>query len=108
MSNFATHSRSLLISDSVKIQIINLKFMRIGIIQMSDLHITSADDFIVKNAAAVARSCKSIVNTCNKVVVVVSGDIIDRGKVANYSVAEKFFNDFRGLQKRNKSVSLQA
>lgn len=74
--------------------------MRIGIIQMSDLHITSSGDFIVKNAAAVARSCKSIVNTCNKVVVVVSGDIIDRGKVANYCVAEKFFNDFKAeLQK---------
>ena len=71
------------------------KLMRIGIIQMSDLHIMSADDFIVKNAVTVARSCKSIVNTCNKVVVVVSGDVIDRGKVANYDVAEKFFDDFK-------------
>lgn len=69
--------------------------MRIGIVQMSDLHITSADDYIVKNAAAVARSCKSIINTCNKVVIVVSGDIIDKGVVSNYAVAEKFFDDFK-------------
>ena len=64
--------------------------MRIGIIQMSDLHITSADDFIIKNAITIAHSCKSIINTCNKVVVVVSGDIVDKGKVANYNSSLNF------------------
>jgi UDP-2,3-diacylglucosamine pyrophosphatase LpxH len=55
----------------------------------------SADDYIVKNAETIAHSCKSIINTCNKVVVVVSGDIIDKGKVVNYDIAKKFFNDFK-------------
>jgi len=78
--------------------------MRIGIIQMSDLHISSADDFIIKNAIAIAHSCKSIINTCNKVVVVVSGDIIDKGKVANYSLAEKFFNDLKTELQKEASL----
>ena len=74
--------------------------MRIGIIQMSDLHITSASDYIVQNVVGVARACKSIINTCDKVVVVVTGDIIDRGQVANYAIAEQFFNSFKSeLQK---------
>jgi len=34
--------------------------MKIAIVQLSDLHITSGDDFIVKNVAAVARSFKAI------------------------------------------------
>ena len=94
MSNFAPYLQNQNFSYTNYIKEKN-KLMRIGIIQMSDLHIMSADDFIVKNAVTVARSCKSIVNTCNKVVVVVSGDVIDRGKVANYDVAEKFFDDFK-------------
>lgn len=69
--------------------------MKVAIIQLSDLHITSADDFIVKNAAVVARSFKSIINTCNKVVVLVTGDIIDKGNVANYAHAKKFFDDVK-------------
>jgi len=69
--------------------------MKVAIIQLSDLHITSADDFIVKNSAAVARSFKSIINTCNKVVVLVTGDIIDKGNVANYAHAKKFFDNVK-------------
>lgn len=69
--------------------------MRVAIVQLSDLHITSADDFIVKEAVAIARSFKSIVNTCNKVVVVVTGDIIDKGNVVNYAFAKKFFDDMK-------------
>lgn len=69
--------------------------MKIAIVQLSDLHITSGDDFIVKNAAAVARSFKAIVNTCSKVVVVVTGDVIDRGNIDNYAYAKQFFNDLK-------------
>lgn len=74
--------------------------MRLGIIQMSDLHISSADDYVIQNVVAIARSCKSIVNTCKKVVLVVSGDIVDKGMVANYAIAEQFFKSFKSeLQK---------
>lgn len=77
--------------------------MRIGIIQMSDLHISSASDFIVENVKNIVRSCKSVVNTCNKLVVVVSGDIIDKGNVGNYTIAEQFFNSFKdGLYREAK------
>lgn len=69
--------------------------MKTAIIQLSDLHITSAEDFIVKEAAAVARSIKAIVNTCSKVIVVVTGDVIDKGKTDNYVCAKQFFDDFK-------------
>ena len=80
--------------------------MRIAIIQLSDLHIASADDYIVKNAVAVARSCKAVVNTCNKAVVVVTGDIIDKGKVDNYAVAKQFFDTLK--TELLKEASLQS
>lgn len=66
--------------------------MKVAIIQFSDLHISSAEDFIVKNAVSVAHGCKAIVNTCDRVIVVVTGDIIDKGNVNNYNVAKLFFN----------------
>lgn len=80
--------------------------MRMAIIQLSDLHIASADDYIVKNAVAVARSCKAVVNTCDKAVVVVTGDIIDKGKVDNYAVAKQFFDTLK--TELLKEASLQS
>ena len=69
--------------------------MKVAIVQFSDLHITSADDYIVKNAATVARSFKAIVNTCSKVIIVVTGDIIDKGKVENFAFAKQFFDSIK-------------
>lgn len=69
--------------------------MKTAIVQFSDLHITSADDYIVKNAVKVARSFKAIINTCSKVIVVVTGDVIDKGKVENYANAKQFFDSIK-------------
>ena len=69
--------------------------MKVAIIQMSDLHIASADDKIVKNAAILARSVSAIINTCQKLVVVLTGDIIDKGQTDNYAYAKQMFADFR-------------
>lgn len=67
---------------------------------MSDLHITSSEDYNVKTVENVAHGCKSIINTCNKFEVIVSGNIIDKGKTENYSIAEKFFNEFNRFSSR--------
>lgn len=69
--------------------------MKIAIIQMSDLHITSGNDKIVTNASKLARSISTIVNTCQKVVVVITGDIIDKGKMGNYAYAKQMLAEFR-------------
>lgn len=69
--------------------------MKIAIIQMSDLHIASDKDMIVTHAPQLARSVSAIVNTCQKVVVVITGDIIDKGQTDNYVYAKQMFEEFR-------------
>ena len=68
--------------------------MRVAIIQMSDLHITSDKDFIVKEAHTLARAVAAKVNGCNKVVLVITGDIIDKGNVSNYKYAKIMLKNF--------------
>lgn len=68
--------------------------MKIAIIQMSDLHITSDKDFIVQESTTLARAIASKINSCDKVVVVVTGDIIDKGNVSNYEHAKTMFKNF--------------
>lgn len=68
--------------------------MKLAVIQMSDLHITSENDYIVKHARTLARAASQILNQCNFVVPVVTGDIVDRGNVSNYQWAKRMFEDF--------------
>lgn len=62
---------------------------------MSDLHISSDKDKIISNASKIARSVSAIVNTCQKVVVVITGDIIDKGETDNYVYAKHMLENFR-------------
>lgn len=62
---------------------------------MSDLHIASENDYIIKNAKRLARTVSAIINTCQKVAFVITGDIIDKGNVAMYQEAKKFLEDFK-------------
>lgn len=80
--------------------------MKVAIIQMSDLHIASGIDKIVTNASKLARSVSAIVNTCQKVVVVITGDIIDKGKTDNYAYAKQMLVEFRNeIEKEAKLES---
>ena len=77
--------------------------MKLAVIQMSDLHITSGTDYIVEKSRNLARATASILNECSKVAVVVTGDIVDKGNVANYQFAKKMFQDFRNeIEKETK------
>ena len=69
--------------------------MKVAIIQMSDLHIASEEDYIVKKARKLARSIAAKVNCCNKVIVVLTGDIIDKGNVSNYKYAKTMLENFK-------------
>lgn len=68
--------------------------MKVAIIQMSDLHISSDKDYIIDNARKLARSVSSVLNTCQKVALVITGDIIDKGNVMMYQHAKRFLKDF--------------
>ena len=77
--------------------------MKLAVIQMSDLHITSGTDYIVEKSRNLARATASILNECSKVAVVVTGDIVDKGNVANYQFAKKMFQDFKNeIEKERK------
>lgn len=69
--------------------------MKLAIIQMSDLHITSENDYIVKSSRTLARASAQILNECDNAVFVVTGDIVDKGNVSNYQWAKKVFKDFQ-------------
>lgn len=62
---------------------------------MSDLHIASEEDYIVKEVRRLARSIAAKVNCCNKVIVVLTGDIIDKGNVSNYEYAKTMLKNFK-------------
>lgn len=67
--------------------------MKVAIIQMSDL--ASEEDYIVKEVRTLARSIVAKVNCCNKVIVVLTGDIIDKGNVSNYEYANTMLENFK-------------
>jgi len=69
--------------------------MKVAIIQMSDLHIASDKDYIIDNARKLARSVSSVVNHCQKVALVITGDIVDKGNVMMYQQAKRFLTDFK-------------
>ena len=83
-------------------------FMKVAIIQMSDLHITSDKDYIISNARKLARSVSPVLNNCQKVALVITGDIIDKGNVIMYQQAKRFLTDFKDeIQKEAKLLDWQ-
>lgn len=68
--------------------------MKIALIHLSDLHIKSANDFLIQHVDSFASACAPVVNGCEKVIVAVTGDIVDKGQVANYAIAMAFFKQF--------------
>lgn len=75
---------------------------------MSDLHITSDKDYIIDNARKLARSISSVLNNCQKVALVITGDIIDKGNVMMYQQAKRFLKDFKDeIQKESKLLDWQ-
>jgi len=71
--------------------------MKVALIHLSDLHVKSKEDFLVLNVKHFAAACAPVVNRCEKVIVAVTGDVVDRGQVANYPIAERFFREFEEL-----------
>lgn len=71
--------------------------MKVALIHLSDLHIKSSEDFLVRNVKHFASACAPVVNACEKVIVAVTGDVVDRGQVANYAIGKDFFKELEKL-----------
>lgn len=79
--------------------------MKIAIIQLSDIHISSNRDWIISRAKYYVAASKSVVNECQKVIIVLSGDIANTGKVEEYQVASSFFRKLEeGLKQENDAL----
>lgn len=79
--------------------------MKVALIHFSDFHISSQEDFIVTNVSKIAAACRPLTNLCEKICIIVTGDIIDRGNVAAYTYAE---TALRGLKSELLSENFKA
>lgn len=74
--------------------------MKIGIIQLSDIHISSEKDLIITNKDLLIKSCKSKLNECTKLIMVITGDIANSGKEEEYKIAYEFLKSIENEIKK--------
>ncbi len=67
--------------------------MKVAILQLSDIHIKSADDFIFQHAEDFWRSCKHHINECAKLIIVITGDIAYHGAKEEYDMAYNWLRE---------------
>ena len=74
--------------------------MKVAIIQLSDIHLRSKNDFILKHKENFYRSCKGIINECSKLVIVITGDISSSGKKEEYELAYNWLKESESAWKK--------
>ncbi|GAA6530170.1 hypothetical protein LPYR103PRE_21430 [Segatella asaccharophila] len=67
--------------------------MKIGIIQLSDIHFKGGKNLVIDYKQAFQKACLTYVKDCMKIIVVISGDIAFSGKKGEYDIAYTFFKD---------------
>lgn len=79
--------------------------MKLAIIHLSDIHLSSNRDWIVSRAKHFVAASKSVINECQKVIVVISGDIANTGQVKEYQAASNFLQNIEaGLKMENAEL----
>lgn len=64
--------------------------MKTAILHLSDLHISSEDDYIVANSNLISKGVRYYINECDRCIIVITGDVIDKGQITSYGIAKKF------------------
>lgn len=67
--------------------------MKVAILQLSDIHLRVGHNLVIDYKDAFCRSCKEVINECSKLIIVITGDIVNTGKNEEYDEFIKFFND---------------
>ncbi|WP_455069815.1 metallophosphoesterase [Prevotella aurantiaca] len=78
--------------------------MKISIIQLSDIHIKSNEDFIITHIDEFCKSCKQYINETSRVVVVISGDIAFSGTAEQYDIAYNFLKNCEKFWKKENKI----
>lgn len=74
--------------------------MKVGIIQLSDIHLKEGKNLVVDYKEAFQRACATYLRDCVKVIIVVSGDIAYSGKKEEYNIAYSYFKDCEAYLKK--------
>ena len=69
--------------------------MSLSLVHFSDIHIENEHDVVLERLEKIESACVSALPHNGTVLIVVSGDIANRGKVEQYDIAKVFFDKFK-------------
>lgn len=78
--------------------------MKVALIQISDIHLTGAKDFIISRVKHIAKSARTVTDSCDRIIMAIAGDIADKGKSEEYAEALSFFNQLEKEILQNNNV----
>lgn len=78
--------------------------MKVAIIQISDIHLASAKDFIISRMKLIAKSARTVTDSCDKIIMAIAGDVADKGRSEEYAEALSFFNKLEKEILQNNDV----
>ncbi len=78
--------------------------MKVAIIQISDIHLASAKDFIISRMKLIAKSARTVTDSCDKIIMTIAGDVADKGRSEEYAEALSFFNKLEKEILQNNDV----
>ena len=61
--------------------------MKIGILHLTDAHISSKNDFICSKTSKIVAAIKNVFEECEKIYIAFTGDIAKTGKKEEYIIA---------------------
>lgn len=84
--------------------------MALTILHLSDIHISSPDDIILKYAAKIGSACFSVLPSTTHLAIIISGDIAYSGQQQQYDAAARLIHDIRStiLSEKNIPITIVA
>lgn len=74
--------------------------MKIGIIHLTDLHINENKNWIEDKISTIVSASIADLKTASNAYIIITGDIANKGKALEYSIAEIFFNKLKATLER--------
>ena len=77
--------------------------MSLSVIHLSDIHIENKNDEILKRLDKIKDACISVLPHNSTVLIIVSGDIANKGKAEQYVIAKQFFDELKSYIENNNN-----